>query len=73
LKGADIARAMLVLLTTPNPKREQVASNEVTSATGADQAELTNEINLPAIPGNFSTTDASSTKPIVSSVSDFNK
>ena len=41
--------------------------------TGADQAEFTSEISLPAILGNFSIIDASSTKSIFSLVSDFNK
>ena len=64
---------MLVLLTTPNPRREQVVSNDVISDAGADQAEFTSDINLPAMLGNFSIIAASSTKSIFSLVSDFNK
>ena len=73
LKGAAIASAILVLLTTPSPRREQVASIDVTSVAGADQAEFASDINLPAMLGNFSIIAASSTKSIFSLVSDSSK
>jgi hypothetical protein len=72
-KGEATAKAIQVLLTTPNPSLEQAISKEFIGLMGADQAELARAIKRAAILGNRSITWASWRKLIDSSSMDSTK